>query len=75
LGDFTFVQVGFTFHNLTKKTLIYCVSHWGLGAVFWDTRPTKAPRGDETGYQQTSVSKTVLPNHASWDIGRLDAQQ
>jgi len=33
------------------------------------------PRGDGTGYQQTSISKTVWPNHASWDIGLLDAQQ
>jgi len=26
-------------------------------------------------YQQTSISKSVLPNHASWGIGVLDAQQ
>jgi len=33
------------------------------------------PRGDGTCYQQTSISKTVSPNHASWDIDLLDAQQ
>jgi len=33
------------------------------------------PRGDGNGYQQTSISKTVLPNHASWDIGLLDTRQ
>jgi len=33
------------------------------------------PRGDGTAYQQTSISKTVLPNHTRWDIGLLDAQQ
>jgi len=33
------------------------------------------PRGYGTDYQQTSTTKTVLPNHASWDIGLLYAQQ
>jgi len=33
------------------------------------------PRGDWTGYQQTSISKTALPNHVRWDIDVLDAQQ
>jgi len=28
-----------------------------------------SPHGDRTGEQQTSISKTVLPNHAKWDIG------
>jgi len=28
--------------------------------------PTKAPCGAGTGYQQTSISKTVLPNHAEF---------
>jgi len=28
-------------------------------------------RGDGTGEQQTSISKTVLPNHAKWDIGLI----
>jgi len=26
------------------------------------------PRGDRTGEQQTSITKSVLPNHAKWDI-------
>jgi len=27
-------------------------------------KPTKATCGDGTGYQETSISKPVLPNHA-----------
>jgi len=35
-----------------------------------------SPRGDRTGEQQTSISKTVLPNHAKWVIGLIfNAQQ
>ena len=30
-----------------------------------------SPRGDRTGEQHTSISKTVLPNHAKWDIGHI----
>jgi len=29
----------------------------------------------DTPLQQTSISKTVLPNPASWDLGLLDAHQ
>jgi len=29
-------------------------------------KPTKASCGDGTGYQQTSISKTILPNHAKF---------
>jgi len=36
-----------------------------IGGLFWGL----SPRGDRTGWQQTSVSKPVLPNHARWDIG------
>jgi len=62
---------------LTKNPLIlvFHISIWwgvelGLGA-----KSTEVPRGDETGYQQTSIAKTVLPNHARWDIGLSTAQQ
>jgi len=30
-----------------------------------------SPRGDRTGEQQTFISKTLLPNHAKWDIGLI----
>jgi len=30
------------------------------------------PHGNRTGYQQTSISKAVLPNHAMWDIGLFE---
>ena len=73
----TFVQRGLTLLNLTKNPLIYSVSYFnfgGLVAFLGGLRPPN-PRGDETGYQKMSVSKTVLPNHAGWDIGLLDAQQ
>jgi len=30
------------------------------------TKPTKTTCGDGTGYQETSISKTVLPNHAKF---------
>jgi len=29
-------------------------------------KPTKARCGDGTSYQETSISKTVLPNHAKF---------
>jgi len=29
------------------------------------------PRSDRSGKQQTSISKTVLPNHAKWDVGLM----
>jgi len=29
-------------------------------------KPTKAPCGDETGYQETSISKNLLTNHAKF---------
>jgi len=29
-------------------------------------KPTNASCGGGTGYQQTSISKTVLPNHAKF---------
>jgi len=34
-------------------------------------KPTKAPCGNGTGYQQTSILKTVLPNHVRWNIQPL----
>jgi len=34
-----------------------------IGGLFGGLRA----RGDRTGDQQTSISKTVLPNHAKWD--------
>jgi len=56
--------------------MIYSISHFTL--VDWSfvcgAKPTKAPRGHRTGYQQPSISKNVLANHARWDIGFLEAQ-
>jgi len=57
---------------------MFHISHWGLGALFGGVKTTKAakvPRSDGTGYQNTSITKTVLPNHARWDIGLLGDQQ
>jgi len=34
-----------------------------------------SPRGDRTGEQQTSISKTVLPSHARWDIGLFQCSE
>jgi len=74
-GDFTFV---IDIQKFDKNPLINSVSHitlGGLGTLFgWD-KSTKAPRGNGTGYQQTSISTTVLSNHARWDIGHLNALQ
>jgi len=38
-----------------------------IGGLFGELSPS----GDRTGEQQTSISKTVLPNHAKWDIGPI----
>ena len=55
--------------------IAFHVSHWGAWSFVWGAKPTKAPRSDVTGYQQTSISKTVLPNQVKWDIDLLDAHQ
>jgi len=55
--------------------IVFHISYWGAWSFVWGAKPTKDPRSDVTGYQQTSISKIVLPNHARWDIGLLDAQQ
>ena len=74
LGDFTFAQGEMTYSNFAKHPLIYSVSHFTLEGLELFLR-SKAPCGDGIGYQQPSISKTVLPNHARWDIGLLDARQ
>jgi len=51
---------------LTKNPLIYDVSLFNLEICLVGVKPTKAPCGDGTGYQETSISKTVLPNHAKF---------
>jgi len=54
---------------LTKDPLIYSVSHFtsgGLELFLGGAKPTKAYRRDGTDYQQTTISKTVLSNHAMW---------
>ena len=53
------------------------VSYFNFGglAAFLGGWDHQSLRGDGTGYQQTSISKTVLPDHASWNIGLLDAQE
>jgi len=38
----------------------------GLEICLVGTKPTKVPCGEGTGYQGTSFSKTVLPNHAKF---------
>jgi len=57
--------------------IVFHISHWGDWSFVCRAKPTKALHGDGTGYQQISISKTVLglPNHASRDIGLLNAQQ
>jgi len=41
----------------------------------WGVEPTETPVAmGLRGYQQTSISKIVLPNHARWDIRLLNAQ-
>jgi len=54
-----------TFSNFAKHSLIYSDSHWGDWSLVWGDMATKTPLGDGTGSQQTSISKTVLPNHAT----------
>jgi len=52
--------------NFDKKfTDLYCFTfHIGkLGALSWGLLSPPKPRGDWIGYHQTSISKTVLPNH------------
>jgi len=47
---------------------VFHISHWRCWSFVCGAKPG-------TGYQQPSISKTVLPNHARWDMGLLDAQQ
>jgi len=54
---------------------VFHIAIFGELELFGGTKPTKAPCGDGTDYQQTSILKTVSPNHARWDIDLLDAQQ
>jgi len=52
------------------------ISIWGLEALFGWAKPTKSRcAGNGTGYQQASISKTVLPNHTRWDIRLFTAQK
>jgi len=55
--------------------IMFHISHWGDWSFVCVVKSTKATRGDGTGNQQPSISKTVFLNHTSWDIGLLDAQQ
>jgi len=52
-----------TFQKLTK-TMIYGVSRFNFGVAWsfaWGTKPTKAPRGDGTGFRfRTGVTKLYL---------------
>jgi len=46
------------------------------GALFGVLSPPNSPVATGLyGYQQTSISKILLPNHARWDIRLLDAQK
>jgi len=47
-------------------SMIYSASYFKNWKFVWGSKP----RGDRTGEQQTSISKTVLPNHAK-DIGLI----
>jgi len=38
----------------------------GLKICLVGAKPNKVPSGDGTGYQETSISKTVLPKHAKF---------
>jgi len=51
------------------------ISHWGDWSFVWGDKATISPRGNRTGYKQPSISKTVLPNHARWDISLVNFQQ
>jgi len=56
------------FLKFDKKTLIYSVLQFNLGSleiVWWGLSPPK-PCGDGTGYQETSISKILLSNHAKF---------
>jgi len=55
--------------------ILFHISHWEAWIFVWGALSPPKPRGDWTGYHQTSISKTVLPKHVRWDIGILDAQQ
>jgi len=55
--------------------IVIHISHWGDWSFVWGDKATKSPRGNGTGYQQPSISKTVLPNHARWGIGLMNIQQ
>jgi len=52
-GGFRFVQWGLTFRNLNK---LFHISIWGgLELCFGGAKPTKAPRGDGTVWQNFSL--------------------
>jgi len=53
---------------------VFRISHLGAWSSVWEAKPIKAPSSDGIGYQQTSISKTILPHHARWDVGLLNAQ-
>jgi len=42
---------------LTKTSLVYNVSIWGIGALFRGAKPTKAPRGNGT---ESTVDKSRI---------------
>jgi len=55
---------------------LFHISHWEVWSFVWGgLSPPKALRRLDWLAAGISISKTVLPNHVRWDIGRLDAQQ
>ena len=63
-GGFAFVPGGLDIEKLIKPPMIYSVSYFdlrGLSSLFGRSKPTKAPRGDETGSNSKIVPANVFP--------------
>jgi len=64
VGGFAFVPGGLDMEKLMKPPMIYSVSYFdlrGLSSLFGRSKPTKAPRGDETGSNSKIIPANVFP--------------
>ena len=78
LGDFTFVHRGAWNFKIWQKIHWYILFHiliWRSLELCLVGLSPPSHRGNGTSGQQTSISKTVLPNHARWDISLFNTQQ